>query len=399
MINRLAMALAICFTLSVAAQEPVGVPPPVPDQAAGQGAAQGDGVLFTPDQLDNLLAPVALYPDPLLAQVLIASTFVDQIDVASRMVRANKDPRMIDAQSWDVSVKSVAHYPTVLNMMSDKLDWTTAVGQAYVSQSTDVTASIQRLRNMAHNQGNLVTTPQQEVNVDNGNIAIDPAQPQTIYVPTYDPALIYYGRGDYMNFGFGWGMGPWLNYDFNWGFGGIFYTGWGLGYGGWIGRSRGFYGGPGIYINAGFRNVGGNREVLGRGFNSGNLNRYNSVHSGANYNHVAANTGANRVINHNVNSNDSRINANRGRTSGGSPAAQRSYTPSNTPYRGQSAADSRAASQRGQSSRQQQAQPQRQQSQRSQPAQRSAPQRSAPQAPRGGGGGGHPGGGGHGGHP
>src|ERR1035438_9130009 len=103
---------------------------------------------------------------------------------------------MIDAQSWDVSVKSVAHYPTVLNMMSDKLDWTTAVGQAYVSQSTDVTASIQRLRNMAHNQGNLVTTPQQEVNVDNGNIAIDPAQPQTIYVPTqrYQLATEQYGR-------------------------------------------------------------------------------------------------------------------------------------------------------------------------------------------------------------
>ena len=76
MINRLAIALAICFTLSVAAQEPVGVPPPVPDQGAGQGAAQGGGVLFTPDQLDNLLAPVALYPDPLLAQVLITGAMV-----------------------------------------------------------------------------------------------------------------------------------------------------------------------------------------------------------------------------------------------------------------------------------------------------------------------------------
>jgi hypothetical protein len=310
------------------------------------------------------------------------------------MTRANKDPKMIDNQPWDVSVKAVAHYPTVLNMMSDKLDWTTALGQAYVSQSTDVTASIQRLRAMAHNQGNLVTNQQQEVLTNNGNIAIDPVQPQVIYVPTYDPALIYYGPGNFLNFGMGWGMGPWLNYDFNWGFGGIFYTGWGLGYGGWIGRSRGFYGGPGIYVNARFGNVGGNREVLGRSFNAGNLNRYNSVHSAANYNHVAANTGANRVINHNVNSSDARIAANRGRTSGNGTAARQGYTPSNTPYRGQSAADSRAASQRGQTSRQQ-AQPQ-----RSAPAQRSAPQASH----GGGGGGGHSGGGGghgggHGGHP
>src|ERR1017187_7621613 len=172
--NTLVAALLICFTCClpvaaqnpVAAQAPVAEPPPTTDQSAGQPSAQGAGVLFTPDQLDNLLAPVALYPDPLLAQVLIASTFVDQIDVASRLVRANKDPKLIDTQPWDVSVKSVAHYPTVLNMMSDKLDWTTAVGQAYVSQSTDVTASIQRLRNMAHNQGNLVTTPQQEVTMN-----------------------------------------------------------------------------------------------------------------------------------------------------------------------------------------------------------------------------------------
>jgi hypothetical protein len=362
---------------------------------AAQEAPQGAGVLFTPDQLDNLLAPVALYPDPLLAQVLIASTFVDQIDVASRLVRAHKDPKLIDSQPWDVSVKSVAHYPTVLNMMSDKLDWTTAVGQAYVSQSTDVTASIQRLRTMAHNQGNLVTNPQQEVLVNNGNIAIDPAQAQVIYVPTYDPGLIYYGPGNFLNFGFGFGMGPWLNYDFNWGMGGIFYTGWGLGYGGWIGRSRGFYGGPGIYVNAGFANVAGYRGVLGRSFNAGNLNHYNSVHSAANYNHVAANTGANRVMNHNMNSSDPRIAANSGRASGGSAAGRQAYVPSSTPYRGQSAADSRAASQRGQESRQQ-AQPQRAQSQQHTQSQQAA-RSSGGGGGHSGGGGGH--GGGHGGHP
>ena len=98
--------------------------------------------LFSADQLDNLLAPIALYPDPLLAQVLPASTFVDQIDKASRWLRANNDPNSIDEAPWDVSVKAVAHYPAVLYMMADKIDWTTSLGQAYVNQSTDVMSSI-----------------------------------------------------------------------------------------------------------------------------------------------------------------------------------------------------------------------------------------------------------------
>src|SRR5579864_3219662 len=85
---------------------------------------------FSDDQLDNLLAPIALYPDPLLAQVLVAATFPDQIDDAARFVRADLDPDAIDYQSWDVSVKAVAHYPAVIQMMSDKLDWTVALGQA-----------------------------------------------------------------------------------------------------------------------------------------------------------------------------------------------------------------------------------------------------------------------------
>src|ERR1700690_1018596 len=101
---------------------------------------------FSPEQLDNLLAPVALYPDPLLAQVLVAATFPDQIDEAARFVRADSDPNDIDGQSWDVSVKAVAHYATVLFTMADDLDWTTSLGQAYVNQSDDVMASIQRLR-------------------------------------------------------------------------------------------------------------------------------------------------------------------------------------------------------------------------------------------------------------
>src|SRR5258707_8533139 len=105
--------------------------------------------LFSPDQLDNLTAAIALYPDPLLAQVLLAATFPDQIDEASRFVRSDGSPDDIDSQPWDVSVKAVAHYPEVLEMMADKLDWTTSLGQAYVNQSTDVMDSVQRLRGEA----------------------------------------------------------------------------------------------------------------------------------------------------------------------------------------------------------------------------------------------------------
>ena len=143
---------------------------------------------YAPEQLDNLVAPVALYPDPLLAQVLVAATFPDQIqDAAGWVRRYGANNYGVDDQYWDVSVKAVAHYPTVLFMMNDQLDWTTSLGQAYVSQSTDVMASVQHLRHLARAEGNLFSTPQQQVIDDHGYIEIVPAEPQYIFVPTYDP--------------------------------------------------------------------------------------------------------------------------------------------------------------------------------------------------------------------
>ena len=130
-------ALSVAFVICIAFLGPiVGVQasfaattqdqaaPPDQEQAAppNQEQAGPPSELFSADQLDNLLAPIALYPDPLLAQVLPASTFVDQIDEASRWLRANNDPNEIDNAPWDVSVKAVAHYPSVLYMMSDKID-------------------------------------------------------------------------------------------------------------------------------------------------------------------------------------------------------------------------------------------------------------------------------------
>src|SRR5208337_3421983 len=107
--------------------------------AVGTARAQGDypesaDTLFTAEELDDLLAPIALYPDPLLAQILPAATFIDQIDEAARYVRQYGKTARIDDQPWDVSVKAMAHYPDVLFMMDQKNDWTASLGQAFINQ-------------------------------------------------------------------------------------------------------------------------------------------------------------------------------------------------------------------------------------------------------------------------
>ncbi|NVN93619.1 MAG: DUF3300 domain-containing protein [Desulfuromonadales bacterium] len=195
---------------------------------------------FTPEELDELLAPIALYPDPLLAQILPAATFVDQIDLATRYVRQYGNVARIDDQSWDVSVKAVAHYPDVLFMMDQKYDWTVSLGQAYGSQPQDVMDAIQRLRVEALDDGNLVSTPEQQVTDEGGLISIDPIKPDLIYVPQYDPLTVYiegpspeYG---FITFGAGFMIGAWLNRDCDWHGRRIFYHGWQGG--GWISRAR-----------------------------------------------------------------------------------------------------------------------------------------------------------------
>jgi hypothetical protein len=251
--------------------------------AQDQYQDQGNYVPYSSEQLDNLLAPIALYPDPLLAQVLPAATFPDQIDEAARYVRSYGQSG-IDGQPWDVSVMSVAHYPSVLYMMADKIDWTTAVGQAYVYQSTDVMSSVQRLRAMARARGNLVTGPQIEVVEEAGFIQIWPANPQYIYVPVYNPAIVYYTQpfwGAAIGFGIGFAIGSWLNYDCDWHRHRIYYTGWQGG--GWIGRSRPFVHITNVYVNDRHRDVHINRGVVDRHVNYDNVNRYNNVHRNVNF--------------------------------------------------------------------------------------------------------------------
>ena len=164
------------------------------------------GELFYPEELDDLLAPIALYPDPLIAQILPAATFIDQIDEAARYIKQYGQAARIDDQPWDVSVQAVAHYPDVLFMMDQKYEWTASLGQAYVNQPQEVFEAIQRLRAEAMANGNLVSTAQQEVIVDGAVIRIVPAQAEVIYLPSYDPMLVYAGpppQYGFITFGIG----------------------------------------------------------------------------------------------------------------------------------------------------------------------------------------------------
>jgi hypothetical protein len=183
--------------------------------------AQSTEPNLTDEQLDDLLAPIALYPDPLLAQILPASTVPGDIVMAARYVAAKKDPDKIDAQPWEESVKALARYPEVLQMMDEKLDWTTELGQAFIAQPDDVYNSIQRLRAKAQAVGNLKDTPQQVIVVEKEIITIMPADPQIIYVPQYSPQIVYVQQppsyvAPIITFGAGFALGFWIHNELNW---------------------------------------------------------------------------------------------------------------------------------------------------------------------------------------
>jgi len=182
--------------------------------AQGSG---GSGAKLSSEALQKLVAPIALYPDPLLAQILPASTYPLEIVEAARLIKSSSDASKIDSQSWDPSVKAVAHYPSVLQMMNSKLDWTQQLGQAVMSQQPDVLAAVQALRQQAQKAGNLKSTPQQNVQSSNNSIAIVPADPQVIYVPTYNPTVVYAAPDPMYGFGAGFMMGAWMSMGFAWG--------------------------------------------------------------------------------------------------------------------------------------------------------------------------------------
>jgi len=170
----------------------------------------------SPAELDQMLGPIALYPDPLIAEILSASTFPSQIVEADRYVSGGGDPNQIDQQPLDPSVQALAHYPNVLKWLDDNLAWTTQMGQAFASQPSDVMDSIQRLRGQAQSLGNLPSTPQETVTSDDGEIEIEPTDPDDLYVPDYQPSVIFYQPGIYCTFGLGLPIGGWLLHDWDW---------------------------------------------------------------------------------------------------------------------------------------------------------------------------------------
>jgi hypothetical protein len=193
----------------------------------------------TPEQLQQLVAPIALYPDSLVAQILAASTFPEQIVLADRWVQANSGltgsalGQAVDQQPWDASIKALAAFPSVLGNMDKNLSWTSSLGDAYYNQQQDVMTAVQVMRQRAQAAGNLNTTPQQTVATDDSSIVIEPANPDVVYVPAYDPWVVYgdpilawpgwypypgiWFGGPYLSFGIGFGIG--FFGDFGWGWG------------------------------------------------------------------------------------------------------------------------------------------------------------------------------------
>ena len=173
---------------------------PDPAQAQDKGD-QNQNQNLSAAQLEQLVAPIALYPDSLLAQVLMASTYPLEVVEAARWVKANPNIKgdnldaALQKQSWDPSVKSLAVFPQTLQMMNDKLDWTEDLGDAFLAQQKDVMAAVQRLRDKAQAQGNLKSGKEQTVKTEGSGssqvIVIQSTQPDTVYVPVYNPTVVY----------------------------------------------------------------------------------------------------------------------------------------------------------------------------------------------------------------
>lgn len=237
-------SLLLCFFAAtpwaaVAQNQPAPAPTPAP---------AAEEKLLKPEELDALVAPIALYPDNLLSLVLMASTYPIEVVQADRWAKENKKLKgdqlkaAADKQSWDDNVKSLVATPEVLAMMSSKLDWTVKLGDAVLAQQPDVMDAIQRLRSKADANNKLASTKEQKVTKtqEGGKqiIAIEPTDPNTVYVPYYEPAVMYgdwpypdyppyyFGYPGYiaggviaagLAFGAGWALGSWASGGNWWG--------------------------------------------------------------------------------------------------------------------------------------------------------------------------------------
>src|SRR4051812_19286241 len=246
----IALALVMAIPVAVSAQTADKAPTPGgPALPAGQTPPAAE--LLKPEQLEALVAPIALYPDELVANVLAASTYPLEVVQAERWLKERKSLKgdalrtEVEKQAWDDSVKALASTASVLTMMSDKIDWTKNLGDAVLAQQPDVMDAIQRLRTRAYDNKKLVTTKQQKVSVTTQEnkqvVVIQQANPAELYVPYYDPATVYgawpyeayppyyFGYPSYIGagvvaaglaFGTAWAIGRWGNYwggGCNWG--------------------------------------------------------------------------------------------------------------------------------------------------------------------------------------
>jgi uncharacterized membrane protein YgcG len=319
-----------------------GVVAQAQESSAAASPYTGQGAPQTEQQLDALVAPIALYPDALVAQILTGATFPDQIAVANYWVQQNKDltgsalMQAVDKQSWDPSVKALTQFPSVLDNMARNLSWTSELGEAYHSQQQQVMAAIQKLRKQAKDAGNLKTTPQQTVKTESQGgtqvIVIQPANPQIVYVPQYNPTVVYgtpyttpgYSTADVvatslLSFGAGiavgammsggccgWGYSSW---NCNWYHGAAYYGAHPYyGNAAWHG---GYYGGAyddGYHpYNSGYNNYGDHPYNYNGGYNS------NGYHPSS-YNSGYDRTGENNY-NRTTNVSGNTVNVNRSDTS------------------------------------------------------------------------------------
>jgi hypothetical protein len=192
----------------------------------------------SPEQLQQLVAPIALYPDSLVAAILPAATFPEQIVEADRWLQANPDltgddlAQAVNQEPWDASVKALAAFPAVLGNMDQNLSWTSSLGEAYYNQPQDVMAAVQVLRRSAEAAGSLQGTPEQDVTTEGSDIDIEPTEPDVVYVPEYDPWAVYgiaidawpgwydypgiWYPGPYLSFGIGSPIGFFRGYPWAW---------------------------------------------------------------------------------------------------------------------------------------------------------------------------------------
>ncbi|HUB31605.1 MAG TPA: DUF3300 domain-containing protein [Bryobacteraceae bacterium] len=280
--------LLILFPFGVPAFAQYDAPPTATPAPSQPPPAQ----MLTPDQLDDLVAPIALYPDPLLGQVLAASTYPLEIVEAEQWLQANRglQGQQLAAaarqQNWDPSVQALVVFPDVLGRMASDVSWTTDLGNAFLAQQADVMTAVQTMRARAQAAGHLSSDPEQTVTTQtqNGQTAIEivPASPNVIYVPVYNPAYIwgppvwgYYPPLYYPAIGFGYGFGAGI-------FLGAFFggwAGWGWGWGGWGGWGWGpSWFGHTLLTNAFFFNHYGYRGFYGGGLGRGGVWAHNSFH-------------------------------------------------------------------------------------------------------------------------